>query len=138
MSETAGAIGMYKWIQAVSLRSSALACHLELRECFDGKAISELKEELSKLREAHAEEVQALKAKLKTVEHKCSAQEKERASKEKSFQDRVAILEGKMKEHEDYHGAMVAKFKEAISNKDKEIEDPKVKQPSSIQRDLIP
>ena len=66
-------MGMYKWIQVASLRSCALACHLELRERPDEKAISELKEELSKLREAHAEEVQALKAKLKKVEDKCSA-----------------------------------------------------------------
>ena len=59
------------------MHSCAIACHLELKERFNGKAITELKEELSKLKEAHVEEVQNLKAKLKKVEDKCSVKEKE-------------------------------------------------------------
>ena len=97
MFEAAGATGMYKWIQVASLRSCAIACHLELKECFDRRTIIELKEELSKLREAHTEEVQTLKGKLKKAEDKCLARKRKWASKEKSLQDKIAILEGKMK-----------------------------------------
>lgn len=77
MFEAAGAMGMFKWIQAVRLRSCAIACHFELRECSDERAITELKEELSKLREAHAEEVCFLESMLKKAEDKCLAKEKE-------------------------------------------------------------
>ena len=68
---------MYQWIQAASLHSCAIGHHLELKECFDGKVISELKEELMKLREAHAEEIRSLENNVKRVEDKCSANEKE-------------------------------------------------------------
>ena len=47
----------------MSLRSYAIACHLGLKEISKGKAITELKEEFSKIREAHFEEVQSLEAK---------------------------------------------------------------------------
>ena len=74
MFEVVGAIGMYKWIQSTSLRYYAIACHLELREPFDGKAITELKEELYKLNEAHSEKIRSLEDKVKD---RCSAKEKE-------------------------------------------------------------
>ena len=50
-------MGMYKWIQTVSLRSYAIACHLKLRDRFDRKVITELKEEISKLKGMHAKEI---------------------------------------------------------------------------------
>ena len=52
--EVAEATRMYKWIQVVSLCSYAIAHHLKLREYSDGKVVTKLKEELSKLREAHS------------------------------------------------------------------------------------
>ena len=58
---------------------------MELGECSNGNAIMELKEELSKLKETHTEEVQILKAKLKKAEDQCLAKEKEWGSKEKTF-----------------------------------------------------
>lgn len=82
----------------VSLRSCAIVRHFKLKEHFDGSAIKELKEELSKPREVHTEELQTLKAKLKKVEDKCSAQEKEWEAKEKFLQDKITTLEGKVKE----------------------------------------
>ena len=66
-----------------------IAHYLELSEFSDGKAITELKEELSKLREVHSEEIRSLETKLKKVEDKCSAKEKENGEKENSFQDKV-------------------------------------------------
>ena len=57
MFETIRATAMYKWIQAMSLHFCAIACLLELRERFDGKVVAELKEELSKLMDAHSDEI---------------------------------------------------------------------------------
>ena len=71
MFEAAGAIGMYQWMQAMSLRTCIIARHLELRERFDDKAISELKEELLKLRKAHAGEIRSLEEKFKKAKSKC-------------------------------------------------------------------
>ena len=59
------------------MRSCTIACHLELREHSNERAIIELKQEIAKLKLAHAEEVQALKAKLKKTKDKYSAGEKE-------------------------------------------------------------
>ena len=75
MFEAMGAMGMYKWIQAVSSRSCEIAHHLELREHCDGKAVTELKEELSKLREAHSKEIRLLEDKLKKGEDKWLAKD---------------------------------------------------------------
>ena len=49
MFKAVGAYGMYRWIYTMSMHSYAIAHHQELKERSDGKAILELKEELSKL-----------------------------------------------------------------------------------------
>lgn len=96
---------------------------MELRKHFDGKAITELKEELYRLREVYVKEVQILKAQLKKAEDKCLAKEKEWGSKEKSFQDKIAVFECKAKEQEESCSAEVAELKEALAAKVKEAEN---------------
>ena len=54
-----------------------IARHLELRERSNGKAITELKEKIFRLKEAHSEEIRSLEIKIKKDEDKCSAKEKE-------------------------------------------------------------
>ena len=105
---------MYKQIQVASLRSCAIARHLELRACSHRKAFTKLKEELSKLRETHFEEVCSLEAKIKKAKEKCSAKEKEQGVKEKSLQDKVALLEVKAWDQEESHPAEVAELREAL------------------------
>ena len=80
--EVTRATRMYKLIQAASLCSCAIARHLKQRECSNGNVVTRLKEELSKLREAHSGEICLLKEKLKKAEDKCSAREKEWKVKE--------------------------------------------------------
>ena len=75
--EVAGPAKIYKWIQAASLPSCAIAHHLELREHFDSKVIAKLKEELVKLKEAHAKEIRSLEEKIKKAKDKYSAKEQE-------------------------------------------------------------
>ena len=67
----------------------------------------------------HAEEIQTLKAKLKKAEHL----EKEWGSNEKSFQDKITTLEGRMKEHEDSYAVEVVEIKEALAAKVREAEN---------------
>ena len=57
---------------------------LELKEHSSGKAIAELKKELSKLNEAHSEKIHSLEGKVKKVDDRCSAKEKKRGAQEKS------------------------------------------------------
>ena len=54
MFDATKAVGMFQWIHAASLRSCAIARHLELKEHSREKTISKLKEELVKLRESYA------------------------------------------------------------------------------------
>ena len=68
---------------------------MELRERSNGKGIIVLKKGISKLREAHFKEIHSLGVKLKKLEDKCSAKAEEWKVKEKSFQDKVALLEAK-------------------------------------------
>ena len=49
---------------------------MELREHSDGKAITELKEELVKLREAHFGDIHSLEDRVKKAEEKCLAKER--------------------------------------------------------------
>ena len=116
MFETIRATAMYKWIQAMSLHFCAIACLLELRERFDGKVVAELKEELSKLMDAHSDRIHLLEDNLKKAEDKCSAKKEEKV-KEKSFQDYIATLEGKVKEQVDFYATEVAELKEALAAK---------------------
>ena len=83
-----------------------------------------MKEELSKLREAHFEEIHSLEVKLKKAEDKCSIKAKEWEAREKTFQDKITTLEGKGKEQEDSHAAEVAELKgAALAAKVKEAEN---------------
>ena len=100
---------------------------MELRERSNGKAITELKEELSRLREAYSEEVYSLEAKCKKAEDKFSAKEKEWGVKEKFLQDKVALLEAKAQKKEESHFAEVAILKEALAAKMREAENLKEK-----------
>ena len=70
MFEATGAMGMYQWIQAANLRSYAIAHHLELKEHSRVKTISELKQELVKLRESHTGEICSLEGRVKKAERK--------------------------------------------------------------------
>ena len=60
-----------------SLHSCTIACHLELKEYFDNKVVTELKEEIMKHREAHSREICSLEEKVNQVEDKYSIKEKE-------------------------------------------------------------
>ena len=117
MFKVATAMGIYQCIQAASLCSCTIACHLELRECSKGKAISELKEELAKLRETHSEEICSLEGKVKKAKDKCSATEKEWEAQEKELQGKIASLEESFKEHEDFYAVEVAELKDVLKTK---------------------
>ena len=123
MFEVAGATSMYKRLQAVSLHSWAIAHHLELREHFDGKSISKLKEKLVKLREAHFREIHSLEDKVKKAEDKWYPKRKGEGAQEQILQDKVAFLEKKLKEHEDLYATKVAQLKEVLNALVREVEN---------------
>ena len=64
---------MLQWIQAASLRSCAIAHHLELKERSKERTIAELREEIMKLIESHAGEIHSLEERVKRAEDKYSA-----------------------------------------------------------------
>ena len=69
----------------MSLCSCTIARHLELRECSNGKAITKLKDDLVKLREAHSGEICYLEDKVKKTEDKYLTKEKEWGRRRKFF-----------------------------------------------------
>lgn len=82
----------------MSLCFCAIAQYLKLKEHSDGKVVTELKKGLSKIKLAHSEEVQSLKAKLKKAKDKYLVGVKEWESKEGKFQEEVIILKDKAEE----------------------------------------
>ena len=55
-----------------------------------------------KLREVYSREICFLGGKVKKAEDKLSAKEREWGAQEKILQDKVALLEKKLKEHEEF------------------------------------
>ena len=68
---------MLQWVQVASLRSCTITHHLELKKCSKENSIVELREELVRLKESYAREIRLLKEKVKKVEDKYSAGQKE-------------------------------------------------------------
>ena len=95
----------------------------KMRECSNGKAIIELKEELVKLKEAHSEEICSLEDKVKKIKDKYSAKKKEQGTQEEIVQDKVAFLEKKLKKHETFYATEVVELKEALNAKVWEVEN---------------
>ena len=62
--------------------------------------------------------------KIKKVNDKHLAKEKEWEAQENKLQDNVASLEKKLKKHEDFYATEVAELKEALDAKVKYINDP--------------
>ena len=74
----------------------------------------------AKMMEVRSKEVRSLEVKLKDAKNKYLAKEKEWGVKEKSLQDKVALLEAKAQEQEESHVVEEAEHKEALTIKVKE------------------
>ena len=100
-----------------SLRSCAIAHHLELKERSGENFITKLKKELARLKASHTGEVRSLEEKVKEAEDKYSVGQKEWKAQEKELQDKVTSLEKKFKEHKDFYATEVTELKNLLKAK---------------------
>ena len=94
-----------------------IARHIKLKECIEERTIAKLKEELVRFKESHIGQVCSLEEKVKKAEDKYLVGQKEWEVQEKELRSKVATLEKKFREHENFYSIEVAELKEMLEAK---------------------